>query len=76
MLYAGSLPEELTQTDFSHLQKNRSKVTYVIGDQDPYLNAERKSLETIKIENVFQGKANELNFKGGHDVKKEIINDL
>ena len=76
VLYAGSLPEELTQTDFSHLQTNRSKVTYVIGDEDPYLNAERKSLETMKIESVFQGEANVLNFKGGHEVKKEIINAL
>lgn len=76
VLYAGSLPKELNHTDFSHLQWEKTKVTYIVGNKDPYLNPERKNLEVNMIEDIFQGKANEIIFEGGHEVKKEIINSL
>ncbi len=76
VLYAGSLPKELNQTDFSHLQSDKTKVTYIMGNKDPYLNPERKNLEVNKIEGIFQGKAKEIIYEGGHEVKKEIINSL
>ena len=76
VLYAGSLPNELNHTDFSHIQSDEIKVTYIIGTEDPYLNTKRKNLEVSKIERIFQGKANEIYFEGGHEVKKEIINAL
>lgn len=76
VLYAGSLPNELNHTDFSHLQSDATKVTYILGNRDPYMSAQRKDLEITKIEGIFQGKANAIYFEGGHEIKKEIINAL
>ncbi len=47
-----------------------------MGNKDPYINVERKNIEVHKIEDIFQGKANEIIFEGGHEIKKEIINAL
>lgn len=76
VLYAGSLPNELNHKDFSHLQSDVTKVTYILGNKDPFLSSDRKKIEVTKIENIFHGKANGIYFEGGHEVKKEIINSL
>ncbi|MFT4830923.1 MAG: putative esterase [Psychroserpens sp.] len=76
VLYAGSLPNELNELDFSHLIMNEVKVTFIVGDKDPYVSPERKQSEATKIKRLFHDKVNEINFQGGHELKKEIINSL
>lgn len=76
ILYAGSIPEELQTTDFEGLIKEGTEVYTVIGTKDEYINAERMKEESQKLEILFQGKVNQITFKGGHEMKKEIINSF
>lgn len=76
VLYAGGLPNELTEYDFKFLETNNTKVTILVGNSDKYLTEERRQTESIKIETLFHGKAKQLIFDGGHEIKREIINTL
>ncbi len=76
VLYAGGLPSELTSEDFIFLDKNKTKVTLLVGDADQYINAGVLKIESEKIENIFQGKAEQIVFKGGHEIKKELLNQF
>ena len=75
-LYAGGIPNELTATDFEFLDQNATEIKIIYGDQDEYLTPDRLKGEKIKIETLFQGKADIITFKGGHEVKPEIIKNL
>lgn len=76
ILYAGGLPDELQPGDFIFLSENNTRVTVLVGDNDAYLNEERMKVETKKIETLFHGRAKQIIFKGGHEVKKELINQF
>ena len=76
VLYAGGIPNELQASDFEFLLKNKTKVTVIIGDKDEYITEERRTAESAKIEILFEGTAEQIIFKGGHEVKKELINTL
>lgn len=76
ILYAGSIPDELKPSDFEFLEAAKTKIKIIIGTQDHYLNEERKKSETEKIKQLFNHKAEIISFHGGHEVKKEIINQL
>ncbi|MDO6518032.1 alpha/beta hydrolase [Zobellia uliginosa] len=76
VLYAGGIPEELQASDFEFLIKKQTKVTTLVGDADEYLTEERQAAETKKIEGLFGGKAKQISFKGGHEIKKELILNL
>lgn len=75
-LYAGGIPNELTAADFEFLEQNATEIKIIYGDQDEYLTPDRLKGENIKIENLFQGRADIITFKGGHEVKPEIIKNL
>lgn len=76
ILYAGGLPNELTNTDFSHLAINNTKVKIIIGTNDAYLTPIRLKEEEEKAANLFQKRYEQLRFIGGHEVKKDVINSL
>ena len=76
VLYAGGIPNELMPSDFDFLIKNGTKVTALVGNKDEYLSNEKQKSETGKIENLFAGRANQIVFEGGHELKKELINNL
>ena len=73
VLYAGGLPRELVPGDFDFLVANRTKITVLVGDKDEYMNAERLKHESGKTESLFQGRAKQIIFDGGHEVKKELL---
>lgn len=75
VLYAGGIPNELTSAQFDFLE-NKTSVSVIMGDKDQYLTEERLKAEKKKIETLFKGKAKQIIFDGGHEVKKEIINQL
>ena len=76
VLYAGGIPNELTELDFKFLLENTTKVTTIVGDRDEYINKERFQLESQKITSLFDGRAEQVIFDGKHEIKKEIINTL
>ena len=76
VLYAGGIPDELTSEEFTFLEKNNTQVTVLAGDKDEYINEERLKKESKKIEILFHGRAKQIIFDGGHEVKKELIHQL
>lgn len=76
VLYAGGIPNELKPSEFDFLLKNGTKVTVIVGDTDEYVTDERRKTESEKIEKLFGGKAKEILFEGGHEVKKDLIEKL
>ncbi|SDQ80084.1 alpha/beta hydrolase [Flagellimonas zhangzhouensis] len=76
VLYAGGIPNELTPTDFEFLDFDETKIKIIYGDNDEFLTPERLEAEHVKYENLFQGKAEVINFEGTHEVKPEIIEGL
>ena len=75
-LYAGGIPNELKKEDFDFLDLDATTVKIIYGDSDGYLTPDRLELEKSKIDSLFNHKAEVLTFKGGHEVKPEIINGL
>lgn len=75
VLYAGGIPNELNENDFTHLGNN-TQITIIVGNQDEYLTKERLSIEREKTQTIFNGRAKEHIFNGGHIIKKELINSL
>jgi predicted esterase len=73
ILYAGGIPNELTASDFEYLIENKTEVQIIVGRNDDYLTPKRMEIESKKIETLFKGKARQLVFDGGHEIKKEII---
>lgn len=76
VLYAGGIPKELKPSDFDFLQANKTKITAVVGDSDEYLTPERQARETNILHQLFKGRAQQLTFGGGHEIKKEILEQL
>lgn len=76
VLYAGTVPNELSKTVFTYLNNNKTKTTYIVGDEDPFFDEGRKKAEKIRIKNIIDPNTNFITFKGAHEVKKEIINSL
>lgn len=76
VLYAGGIPNELLPSDFDFLLKNGTKVTVIVGDKDEYVTEKRRKAESEKIRKLFGGKAEEILFEGGHEVKRNLIKNL
>ena len=76
VLYAGGIPNELSAHDFEFLKNSHTEITTIVGDKDEYLTEERLKMESEKINALFQGRAKQITFKGGHEVRKDIINKL
>ncbi len=76
VLYAGGMPKELVPTDFDFLTAQGTTVTVIVGDRDEYLSGERRKSEAERIEKLFHGRAKQLLFKGGHEIKKDLIHIL
>jgi len=76
VLYAGGIPKELTPEDFDFINYEETQVSVIIGDKDQYLTAEVLKYENERIKALFHGNAKQQIFKGGHEVKKEIVEKL
>ncbi|MFD2098781.1 alpha/beta hydrolase [Flagellimonas iocasae] len=75
-LYAGGIPNELEKKDFEFLDLENTTVKIIYGDEDEFLTPDRLVSEKVKIDSLFHGKAEIITFKGGHEVKPEIISNL
>jgi predicted esterase len=75
ILYAGGIPTELKKSDFTHL-KSDTEIISVFGKKDQYLTPDRLIEENNKLKILFGDNVRYITFDGGHEVKKEIINQL
>lgn len=73
ILYAGGIPTELCKEDFNFIDYNQSSINIIYGDSDEFLTHSRIDSEKIKSEILFHKKAKIQSFKGGHEIKTEII---
>ena len=76
ILYAGSIPKEITQEAVRFIDYDRTQIKIIYGDTDIYLTPERLKEEYQKINLLFRGKAEIITFKGGHEVKPELLMDI
>jgi len=76
ILYAGTIPNELTKKDFLFLNKNNTKTTVIVGENDEYFDKKRIVIEKERAVDILGEKTIFITFDGGHEVKKEIINSL
>jgi len=76
VLYAGGVPKELVAKDFDFLKTNSSKITVLVGDKDEYLTPKVMVGQSKRIEELFQGRAETITFKGAHEIKKELLNQF
>ena len=72
ILYAGGVPEELNSDSFDFLG-DLNTITFIYGEEDPYLNPDRLEREKQKLAVMFSGKAELMPFDGGHELRKEIL---
>ncbi|MBD0777703.1 esterase [Maribacter sp. ANRC-HE7] len=76
VLYAGGLPKELVPEDFEFLTKNKTEVTWLVGDQDEYITPERLQLESKRMVTLFSRRAKQIIFVGRHKIQKELLNQF
>lgn len=75
LLHSGGIPTELVPEDFLFLKK-QTKVTYLYGNKDQYINEARKTEETLKGNHLF-GKHLDIEvFEGVHEVNTDYIKEL
>ena len=72
ILHSGGIPNELKPEDFSYLNQ-QTKVTYLYGNKDQYINEARKTEETLKGTNLFGKHLKIQVFNGIHEVNTKYI---
>jgi len=75
LLHSGAIPHELVPSDFEYLPE-RTKVTYLYGDKDEYINEARKTEQQLKGFTLFGSKLCIEVFDGIHEVNKAFISQL
>lgn len=75
LLHSGAIPHELTPSDFEHLSPT-TKVTYLYGDKDEYINEARKTEQQLKGTALFGNRLQIEVFDGIHEVHDDFITHL
>ena len=75
VLYAGSIPKELTKDHFLHLTEE-TKLTIIVGNKDKLIPTEKLQSELSFAQSIFEREMEVITFDGGHEVQKSIINNL
>lgn len=71
-LYAGKVPHEFTNNDFSHIPD----IKFIIGDNDEYVTPGVLDTEKVHLDTIFQKRLEYITFNGAHEMKRSIINKL
>lgn len=72
VLYAGKLPREFSKSDFITIPQ----IKLIVGDADAYVTPEILKEEITYANQLFENRVSHITFKGGHEVKRDIINSL
>ncbi|MFK5983784.1 MAG: esterase [Flavobacteriaceae bacterium] len=75
ILHSGGIPTELKQNDFLFL-KNNTKVTYLYGNNDQYINEARKTEQQIIGNHLFGKQLHIEIFEGIHEVNTKFIKKI
>ena len=76
IIYAGSIPTELTKKDFEHIDPTQTKIINIVGRKDEYLTEERMQLEHKKMQALFGDHYTFTTFDGAHHVSKKVVETL
>lgn len=76
IIYAGSIPKELTADNFSFMNLTHTKVINVVGTQDEYITENRMQQELEKMELLFGKQYQLFTFEGRHEMSKEVLETL
>jgi predicted esterase len=71
-LYAGKIPREFSKLDFEFI----TDVKLIVGDSDAYVTPEVLNDEKSYANKLFGDRVSLVTFKGGHELKREVINSL
>lgn len=72
VLYAGKLPREFSKSDFITIPQ----IKLIVGDADAYVTPEILKEEITYANQLFENRVSHITFKGGHELKRDIINSL
>ena len=76
IIYAGSIPSELTAKDFEFINFSKTEIINVVGTKDEYLTEERLEKELEKMQLLF-GKHFIFNtFEGKHEMSRKVLLEL
>lgn len=76
IIYAGSIPSELTAKDFDFINHEETEVINIVGTEDEYLTEKRMQQEIEKMKLLF-GKHYTFNtFEGKHEMSREVLLEL
>ncbi|NER16466.1 alpha/beta hydrolase [Spongiivirga citrea] len=73
VIFAGSIPHEITKDDMAFLNENNTKVHSIVGDKDEWLTASRLKTEKEKGDLLFGDRISYTIFDGKHELKKELL---
>lgn len=73
LLHSGAIPHELVPDDFKHFSPT-TKVTYLYGNKDEYINEARKTEQQLKGTALFGDRLQVEVFDGIHEVNETFIN--
>ncbi|WP_420574096.1 alpha/beta hydrolase [Kordia sp.] len=76
IIYAGSIPKELTKEDFTFLNPSKTKVLNIVGLQDEYFTEERMLQEHEKMQLLFGNNYIFKTFQGTHKVSRDALKML
>ena len=76
VIYAGSIPTELTKTDFDFIDHEKTKVINIVGTQDEYLTEQRMKQEHEKMQLLFGKNYSFRTFEGRHELSRKVLTEL
>ncbi|MBT0608956.1 alpha/beta hydrolase [Aequorivita echinoideorum] len=75
LLHSGGIPKELKKEDFDFLNP-KTKVTYLYGDNDPYITEARKTEAHLQASELFGKQLKVEVFQGVHEVNTNFLKEL
>ena len=75
LLHSGGIPVELKADDFDYLSLE-TQVTYLYGDNDPYITEAKKTEEQLKGTALFGNNLKITVFEGVHEVNTAFLQQI
>lgn len=75
LLHSGGIPVELKADDFDYLS-SETQVTYLYGDNDPYITEAKKTEEQLKGTALFGNNLKITVFEGVHEVNTAFLQQI
>lgn len=73
IVYAGSIPNELTEKDFEFIHPEKTKIINIVGLQDPYFTEARMQQEHEKMQTLFGEHYIFKTYEGTHKVDRKVL---